>query len=297
MDDYIKMKNIKNYLISSVLLLLIYSLFSVFFLSPNIASAKEWCPVCKGEVGKELCLNDLCQTSCYPDGIKCDTDEGHCANGSCDSTCCDYQVLPTGQTCNNDKIVGGAITSPLCPDGKLLCSDGVCKDSCPNPPGCDAAPIPLYKQWDPRWGSLPYGPCGGANIASSGCGITALAMVISYWTGRSILPPETAKLAVNNGWRPCVDGTAWAAMTGMPPLFGLKSKAVSLAQAKEYLKNGVPVIQVHGAGYFTSMGHYIVVRGYCNGAYLINDPDGYYRTSATEEQITASLVASWVIWK
>ena len=94
-------------------LILIYALslciFFIFAFLPLSVSAKEWCPVCKGEVGKELCLNGQCQTSCYPDGISCGTGEGHCANGSCDPACCSYQELQPGQTCTNDATSGDPI--------------------------------------------------------------------------------------------------------------------------------------------------------------------------------------------
>ena len=156
--------------------------------------------------------------------------------------------------------------------------------------------IPLYKQWDPRWGGNSYS-CG-TSIASAGCGVTALAMVISHWTGKEVLPSETAQSAINHGWRICNQGTSWSAMTGMPSLYGLKSKTISWEEAKRYLALNIPVIQSHAPGYFTDGGHFIVLTGISGvGSYLVNDPDGKHRTEATEAKITASLKGSWVITK
>ncbi|MDD3480915.1 MAG: C39 family peptidase [Patescibacteria group bacterium] len=157
--------------------------------------------------------------------------------------------------------------------------------------------VPLYKQWDPRWGSEDYG-CGGTTIASSGCGITSLAMIISYITQTEVLPPETAKIALDNNWRVCNAGTAYAAIIEMPKMYDINNnKEITWEEAKKYLAAGFPIIQVHGPGYFTEGGHYIVLTGIKDGKYLVNDPDGKHRTEATESQITNSLKHSWVVQK
>jgi len=159
--------------------------------------------------------------------------------------------------------------------------------------------VPLYKQWNSAWAAHGFGGCG-KTIQSSGCGITSLAMVISYWTGKQVLPSETADVAIAHHWDACAtgDGTSWSAMTGMPPLYGLKGKEISWNEAKTYLTQGIPVIQAHTKGYFTDGGHFIVLTGIFGGNYLVNDPDGKHRTIATESQINdSSLQATWVITK
>ena len=155
--------------------------------------------------------------------------------------------------------------------------------------------VPLYKQWDPRWAKISYG-CGDT-IAAAGSGITSLAMVITQVLGKEVLPPETAKKAIEKGWRSCTDGTMWEAITGIPTLYGLKAKSISWDEAKRYLAQNIPVIQSHGSGYFTSGGHFIVLAGVQSGKYLVRHPDGNHRTEATEEQITASMKAQWVVMK
>lgn len=158
--------------------------------------------------------------------------------------------------------------------------------------------VPLYHQWDPRWRSKSFG-CG-TTMAAAACGPTALAMVLSYYTNKAVLPPEVADVVLANKLRVCNAGTAHAAITKIPPMYGLRSKNITWSQAKTYLSQGIPVVQVHGPGFFTSGGHFIVLTKNSPAGsqnYLVNDPDGRHRTVATEKQIISSLKQSWVISK
>ncbi len=155
--------------------------------------------------------------------------------------------------------------------------------------------VPLYKQWDPEWSRISYG-CGDT-IATAGSAITSLAMVISWASGKEVLPPETARRALEKNWRLCAGGTAWEAMRGIPALYGLKAKSISWTEAKRYLAHNIPVIQSHGSGYFTSEGHFVVLTGVQKGKYSVNDPDNYHRTEATETQIATSMKAQWVVMR
>lgn len=47
--------------------------------------------------------------------------------------------------------------------------------------------IPLFIQWDKRWGKNVY---GDGTIASNGCGPTALSLVIAGSTKRSVMYPN-----------------------------------------------------------------------------------------------------------
>lgn len=166
------------------------------------------------------------------------------------------------------------------------------------PPECTTlAEVPLYDQGD--YSGIRY---SAGTIATSGCGPTALAMVISYYLGRDVYPPELATLITNRGEvssSQC-SGTCWSAMINVPKVYGLNSKYVSWDEAKEHLRNGEPIINSQGPGFFTSGGHYIVITGVSNDGrtYYINDPNYRERTkTATEAQITASDKAFWLIYK
>ena len=46
-----------------------------------------------------------------------------------------------------------------------------------------------YLQTDPKWGSLDYSAPGEkTTIAASGCGPTAMAMVLATWADMSVTP-------------------------------------------------------------------------------------------------------------
>ena len=47
---------------------------------------------------------------------------------------------------------------------------------------------PLFLQFDPRWGYVPYG--SGEMIGSAGCGPTSLSMVMFYLTGDRTYTPD-----------------------------------------------------------------------------------------------------------
>lgn len=147
--------------------------------------------------------------------------------------------------------------------------------------------VPLFRQTDPRWASIPF---GDKDIASSGCGPTSFAMVVSglggkvgSWdlNGDGILDPgEAAKYAQKSGYdtKPC----AWALFEQESAgRFGLTStETKDSSSVYSTLKAGYPVVaSMHGGsdgkrGHFTANGHFIVLTGVdTDGQVLINDPN------------------------
>lgn len=64
-----------------------------------------------------------------------------------------------------------------------------------------------YLQTDPRWGSLDYSARGEkTNIAVSGCGPTALAMVLATWVDPKITPKSECAWALPTATRPRIRG-------------------------------------------------------------------------------------------
>ena len=133
--------------------------------------------------------------------------------------------------------------------------------------------VPLMLQWDERWGYLEYGVsvCG-----IGGCGPTSLSMVAYYLTGDSkYTPAYMMQYATENKHVIPTGGTDWS-------LFG--TGAVELGFQVEQLPNvertvakrleaGIPVVVNVGPGTFTTGGHYMVLVGYENGMFRINDPN------------------------
>ncbi|MFA5052885.1 MAG: C39 family peptidase [Parcubacteria group bacterium] len=184
---------------------------------------------------------------------------------------------------------------------QVLSSAGLGGGGAPLVTGAPAySEVPLLKQGSSPWGGKKYGANCSGTYGSSGCGATSLAMVMLYFTGNRYMTPTTAVETVGNAivankWRPCNHGTAWAAMIGIPKLYGLKSAGISNTQRSlaSCLRNGGIVIALMKAPtaeevellkntprdrtpIFTLGGHYIVVKGIdeSKNRVYINDPAG-----------------------
>lgn len=156
---------------------------------------------------------------------------------------------------------------------------------------------PLFLQWDIRWGYVPY---GSANMGSSGCGPTCLSMAVFYLTGnRECTPDAIAAYAVENGHYVTGVGTAWSLMTEYPQEFGLNVTQLRLNEdtLKAALDKGNILICSVRPGDFTSAGHFIVIYGYDENGFKINDPKCVYRSrlSWTYEQIQDDIKNTWSI--
>ncbi len=124
-----------------------------------------------------------------------------------------------------------------------------------------------------------------ADIASSGCGPTALAMVLAYKMGNGNMTPDVAaSYCLNNGFRPPDGGTHPDCFDAYAREKGFKADEVSSREAKNLLRKGIPIIMTVGGcqqGKYTSGGHYIVltlirdevVDGKTKTIVLINDPN------------------------
>ena len=102
--------------------------------------------------------------------------------------------------------------------------------------------IPLFLQWDERWGYETY---GDDYMAVTGCGPTALSMVYTGLTGDTSLNPyEMAKLAQNNGYYVNGSGSSWNMMLGLASQIGLDANEMSLDEnsIKKELFAGNPII-------------------------------------------------------
>ena len=133
--------------------------------------------------------------------------------------------------------------------------------------------IPALIQWDERWGYAPYG--SETIIAVSGCGPTALSMVISgLLQDASITPAVVADYASSNGY---LDENAMI----------------------NVLSAGCPIICSMGPGIFTTTGHFIVLTGYQDGAFTVHDPASKVRTSQTYtfQEISGQIKNMWYFAK
>lgn len=139
--------------------------------------------------------------------------------------------------------------------------------------------IPLFLQWDERWGYETY---GDDFLALTGCGPTCLSMVYCGLTGDAVWNPyKTARMAENGGYYVSGSGSSWDLMTQGASELGLKAEEVAFDQEhiKAALESGMPIICVVGPGDFTDSGHFLVLTGVDEeGKILLNDPNSRIRS-------------------
>lgn len=159
---------------------------------------------------------------------------------------------------------------------------------------------PLILQWDTRWGYMPYGTNG--TVGSSGCGPACLSMAVFYLTGnRECTPDVIAQYSLDEGHYIEGVGTAWALLDNYPTEYGLTVTHPGLSdeELKAHLDKGNILICSVRPGDFTSEGHFIVIYGYDENGYKINDPKCVYRSrlSWTYEQIQDDIKRIWSVGK
>lgn len=133
--------------------------------------------------------------------------------------------------------------------------------------------VPLLMQWDKRWG---YDAYGDSMIGLSGCGPVCLTMAYLYFTGdTSMTPREMAAFACDNGYYAKDTGTQWSLWTEGTGKLGLTGTELSLDESvmKQALDAGGLVVCSMGPGDFTTEGHFILIRGYDENGFYVNDPN------------------------
>ncbi len=163
----------------------------------------------------------------------------------------------------------------------------------------DCTEVPLFIQWDERWGYQTY----GSNVMGlTGCGPTCLSMVAVYLLNDLQMDPGwMADFSTENGYCVKGNGTAWALMDEGAGQLGLQASSIDPRDSElviSCLKQGQPVICIMDSGFFTSSGHFIVLTGYENGQITINDPNSRLRSASLwdyqdfQDQISAMWVYS-----
>jgi HAMP domain-containing protein len=155
--------------------------------------------------------------------------------------------------------------------------------------------VPLLIQWDSRWGYRSY---GSGLIGYTGCGPTCLSMVALYLTGDATATPvAVAEYAENNGYYVSGSGSTWTLMSEGSAHFGLKATELPLDENRmaAQLAEGNPIICALGPGDFTDNGHFIVLTGYSDGSFTINDPNSPTKSaqSWSYERLSSQIKNIW----
>lgn len=140
--------------------------------------------------------------------------------------------------------------------------------------------VPLFIQWDERWGYQDY---GGSFFATNGCGPTSLSMVVCGLTGdASVTPLCVARYCEEQGFYTPGSGTSWALMTQGAARYGLSCEqgVVSCEYLTGQLSSGRVLIASMTPGDFTYSGHYLVLTGLdAQGRVLVNDSNSPARSA------------------
>jgi len=133
--------------------------------------------------------------------------------------------------------------------------------------------VPLFLQWDKQWGYIDYGKgvCG-----ITGCGPTCLAMAAYYFTGDTKYTPAfMLQFAKDNKYVVPGSGTAWALFSEGAEKLGLEVDELPLSKSAvtKRLDKGEVVVLSMGPGDFTIYGHFILVVGYDEDGFIVNDPN------------------------
>ena len=151
-----------------------------------------------------------------------------------------------------------------------------------------------YLQTDPRWANVDYSAKGEkTTIGKSGCGPTAMAMVLATWADKSVTPKSECAWALTHGYKAPHQGTYYGYFAPAAKRFGLTCKMLNgasiygkpnsphHAQAKAAVDQGDLVIACMGRGLWTSSGHFVLVWKIDGNTIYINDPAST-RTARTQ---------------
>lgn len=160
-----------------------------------------------------------------------------------------------------------------------------------------AGTMPHLYQTDPLWANKPY---AGSNIRIAGCGPTSLSMVYTYLTGKTDLDPVAmASFAEEHNFAP-TGATEWRFMTDGAAAIGLRSTPVAPSRASiaSALDAGMPIICCLTPGDFTTVGHFLVIKGMDGrGVVEIHDPNSPYNSARRWpiSQILPQIEALWAL--
>ncbi|MBQ6231227.1 MAG: C39 family peptidase [Eubacterium sp.] len=159
--------------------------------------------------------------------------------------------------------------------------------------------VPLFLQWDKRWGYMEY---GDGLMANNGCGPTCLSMVAVYLTkNKTFTPPYIGKYSIDHDYYVDGHGTAWSLIHTGCEAFGIKSYEVGLSESAmiEAVQNGNPIIACVDEGDFTDGGHFIVLTGYKDGKFTVNDPYSVKNTEKTwdYDRLEGQIAGLWAFYR
>lgn len=130
----------------------------------------------------------------------------------------------------------------------------------------------VYYQTDKRWAGQSYAVKGeSSTVGASGCGPTAMAMVLATWADSSVTPATECAWALKHGFKALGHGTFYAYFEPAARRYGLSCYQLNGAsiygnsgsgfhsQVLAAVKQGDYVIACMGPGNWTRSGHFVVL--------------------------------------
>ena len=173
-----------------------------------------------------------------------------------------------------------------------------------------------YLQGDSKWRNHNYSAPGERKtISSSGCGVTAAAMIIqTLRPDLKVTPVECAEWSMKHGYKYLNQGTAYGYFTPQMKEYGLSCRMINSSEYR-YMPSSVSkdkitkevrdalqtpgqfVIACMGPGNWTKGGHYIVAYHMDDINVYINDPasTAENRVKNTQDRFFAEAKYFWII--
>lgn len=162
-----------------------------------------------------------------------------------------------------------------------------------------------YLQWDKKWKNIKYSThTSSQTIGNSGCGPSAMAMIMATFIDKAITPVEMCKLAVDNGFRTYNSGTAWGFFEFVFKKYGGFKKFVKTGSVETLIaalaQGALAVCSMNSNDnhFWTSGGHFITAIGFDDAGYIYaNDPNkSSHPRKQKKDKFKSCMKQAFIFW-